>query len=301
MNFIADMSVLSCFIVAFVIAFLLFVLVRASSRSNDTAIQPSFPNVQQKAKSKKPPEATPYIRQVAEGLPKQQQLQLQHLLFQQAADTYKAARGTQHKRMLRRAKKKLDARCDPLLTKQAEILARIKKLQKKKDKTLHQHFATLLVNERLQEVSGIGNARKKQLLDHFNGNITSLRNAHLWADGVGTQTSEALNLWIKERQAELRQLEQQPFAERETLVGEYERQLASEKAELAKIKSQLSQLAVLDEKLEEALAPLTKITPKKLSESYINGSSDEQTSHYLRGVFAEWEAVPVWFQEVMEL
>lgn len=233
------------------------------------------------------------------SLSRWQQWQVKREMQMQAGQLYTTARGTQHKTFLQDGQDRVQARLKSLkqqLDNQADKLDRFKSARKKK---IEDYWAVKIVNSRLMEVPGIGPTRRYQLMEHFDGTLDSLFGADKLVNGIGHQTAYVLNNWIIDREEEIEGLIMQPFAGRAELIADDEKEIAALEKSRKSLKKQVTRFEKLATEIKHAIEPLEKVSKERFVAAYLG--QEAWANDYVQGVFAEWEPVPDWFQEMMQL
>lgn len=224
----------------------------------------------------------------------------QSRLRQQAKIDYQQARGTAHKILLQQARGNL---FQQKTTYEHAIQTARKEtagLQAARNQKLKEALVTYLVHERLTDIPGIGEVRKKDILQYvYKGQLTDLRMAHR-LPGIGEQTQAAINQWIAYNQRNFSKLLQESFPGKQQVDSWYQQELRAKEQKIATAQERIipveKQLDVIRARLER----LERITEKNFYAALqYPGTASPQLDEYIQGVFAEWEQVPDWFEDVL--
>lgn len=222
-------------------------------------------------------------------------------LKKQAVQDYQEARGTAHHHLLHealeRARKQLDetnASLEAARKKRAELVD-------DQNATLQSKLATLIVENNLQEVYGVGEKLKGEITRSvFRGRLSDLHRTDWRVRGIGDQKQRAISQWVRQYEAQMPSLMKAGFSGQEAIVMKYHQQIA---AQDKMIEAQETRQAVLGERirhLTEELGKLDIISERDFVRALTDpeGGSDRLDA-YLHGVFAEWESMPEWFREAI--
>jgi bacterioferritin (cytochrome b1) len=217
-----------------------------------------------------------------------------------ARQEYEQSRGSAHAQMLRAAREQAEKKRMQILQKQAP-------LQKEWQRFYEQSQARLIaalryiVETRLHEVPGIGSKLQDAIMRSvFHGKLSDLRYASR-VSGIGGTKQYAINIWINKYEAQTQELLKKDFPGRSEII-------ASTSPAIEALRKEVEALEQMRKRLEERIAKIDKLLNEfcfLTEENFIQARINEEKpnpkiENYLRGIFAEWEAVPGWFQELIK-
>jgi len=228
--------------------------------------------------------------------------QKRNKLNKQAKLDFKSARGTVHLELMREANRRnlqeLDrcrAALDGARRRQADIEAR-------RDHELRQTLEAYILQTRLREIPGIGQALAEQLrfLAQRDGGLRALRSASNRVYGIGETRQAAIDLWVAGCETQMPILLTGDFPGKADAQKRYTTALATSSAETGKLTAQVKMISTRLDRLRIEIEPLAQVTPAAFYRA-LSGSESlpENAERYLRGAFAEWEPVPEWFKEIV--
>lgn len=217
-----------------------------------------------------------------------------------ATHDYEQARGTAHRLLLEQAAWALLAQIADYQRKTDGAKKQMKRDIEQRDAELKQALVRWLVENHLQEVPGIGDRLKREVIHSiFKGNLDDLREAYLVL-GIGQQKQQYINQWIKNYNAQIPYRLQQHFPGKLEIGRKYQ-QAIEEQVQLieAAEKAQEDPRARLIP-IDRELRWLKEIEAKHFIRAYLEPGLDrEDLDRYQIGVFAEWETMPDWFRAEM--
>jgi len=221
---------------------------------------------------------------------------------------YEQARGTAHRRLLEevlRQRKQRESELVLALERQEEKLTDLKHA---KNEELRAALTEWIVNDRLTEVNGIGETLALQIRTKvFRGNLSDLHQAHQ-VPGISVNRQAAIDTWIHFYESKFTDLERWSYPRKETIEQNYHQKLSEQRDLIAEIGEQLAAVRTDIVEIDSVLALLSKISEADLAASLIQSSKEQfardgalldDIDGYFRGLFADWETVPDWFQELI--
>ena len=159
-----------------------------------------------------------------------------------------------------------------------------------------------LVENRLQEVRGIGEELKSRIQRVvFQNRISDLRRSDR-VYGVGQQRYQLIIQWVNHYERQLPVLRRKGFPGSSEIEEKYSGQVKYEDSQIEKY---LADKASLENRLvpiETELSWLGLVSESTFVNAYKNpGNAIPEINKYLLGVFPEWETVPDWFQSEVGL
>lgn len=222
-------------------------------------------------------------------------------LRQQANIDYQQARGTAHKHLLQTAKNNLNQyqNSQKKIVQNANV--KIHLLENERDRKLKDALTHHIVHNRLTEISGIGQARSADILRHvYKGELTDLSNAYK-LPGIGEQTQAAINQWVRHYQKNFTKLLTQDFPGKRKIEQAFQQQTLGEYKKIAAANKEIKTLKAPLEKIQTELNWLEKVKPGDFYRKLKNPTAYvPELDHYIRGVFSEWESMPIWFRNILE-
>lgn len=220
----------------------------------------------------------------------------------QARQDYDNARGTAHKQLLLQAQEALKLRQNTLEQTVAAAEAKLQRLHDDCEKDLQSILARHLVEQHLHELPGIGRTLSDEVLRRvFRGSLSDLHFASM-VSGIGTTKQSEISAWVRDYQRQI------PTLLRNDFPGKKERQArrAQEevvwKARIETTSEQLAEIRYARGQAEKQLELLQSITPATFVKIQLGEAGPtKEVDQYINGVFAPWEKVPDWFQNVLDL
>lgn len=217
-----------------------------------------------------------------------------------AKDAYRAARGTHHRQLLEHIDAQLTQKIGAAKTLKTENDRRLQRCRKDRENELSEALQRWIVKTKLDEVPRIGAAKRDLILKTiFTGRLRDLRSAQRLVQGIGQATQAALDAWIERYEAMLPAMMQADFPDKQQIEARYEQQLTNLEREAQKSGAAVASLAKVRAPVEDALIWLKKMDVDR----FVTGvrRRDPQVDRYLKGVFGEWEEMPLWMQEAMKV
>lgn len=218
----------------------------------------------------------------------------------QAKADYKNARGTAHLKLLRDAYERLDKKhqqCVGQITATRRRLASLESDQQEElTQTLERHIAT----QHLRDISGIGSALQERILSTvFRGSLDDLHQAHQ-VRGVGRRRQRAISNWVRDYQERLPDLVEEDFPGRDDILARHKDAMDELEARIGLLTTRRSKLKQQLDQLRPEIDRLEAVTEKDFVAA-LQGATDEpdELDTYLQGVFAEWEPIPDWFEDIV--
>jgi hypothetical protein len=222
----------------------------------------------------------------------------QRKLKRLASAEFEQARGTAHRQLL-------EAAAHPLNAQIREFQRLIQAANKQKrdyleirDRKLRSNVAQWLVETRLQEVHGIGNTLKSEIIRTvFHGDLNDLRQAYR-VDGVGPERQEAINHWITHYQKQIPYYLTKYFPGKEEILQEYERAVLAQDRLIQEYEAAQKPIKERLVPINRELSWLKEVKAKDFFQAYQDPEFErgDEIDRYFRGVFAEWEPMPDWFR-----
>jgi hypothetical protein len=213
---------------------------------------------------------------------------------------YKQARGTAHKQLLVETRQKAQSLYQENLNYHRNAEQELKHLQEAQKQELEAILVQHLLESRLNEIKGIGPQRKAAIIqDVFRGKLSDLQQASK-IPGITTTIQVEINRWVAHYQQELPHLLEQDFSGKSTIEARFKPRIALQEQILHDTEAKNSSLQARIRRIDEELKWLNKITVRTFLQALIRPEqSAPELDRYLCGVFAEWEPVPEWFQEIV--
>jgi hypothetical protein len=221
-------------------------------------------------------------------------------LKKQAKEDYHQARGTAHRQLLEAAHTRLQkdiARCNQQIKQAEQEKRRLVRLRSQK---IDEKLVRYLVENRLQEIRGIGETTQRQIATRiFHGKLSDLRRAHL-IQGVGEQKQWNINQWISKYEAKLPKMHQQDFPGKQAVVNEFQTAVKKQEKIVEDKTIEVQQLSTHSKPIKGELDWLRPVSAKDFIQAYTKQLGDsEVVDRYLCGVFPEWDSMPDWFKNVV--
>lgn len=221
-------------------------------------------------------------------------------VIRQARLDYEQARGYAHYQILEKARKQLQKALEQTRSTIKEQTQKVPALEAARQHELLQELEHRLLQTRLDEVPGIGQALKQRILTTLHARRLSDLHQAYTVSGVGENRQYEINQWIHQYTQRLPQLVNEPFPGRETIIKKYESQIAETKRALAEQQRRETTLVQRLATIEPHYTWLQTIDAQTFEKAAL-GVSDDTTAitRYTIGLFAEWEPIPEWFKAIM--
>jgi hypothetical protein len=222
--------------------------------------------------------------------------QLRKLAWQQ----YEEARGTAHRRLLQTARSRALKERGEVQHALKMSKARQAELICERDRELESALLRHIIGNHLEEVSGIGPSLAYTIrASVFKNSLRDLHQAHA-VYGVGQQKQAAISQWVHYYEAELPRLREKEYPGKRAIVTKYQAKIEAQTQLVAQLTVEQSAYDQRIAQITQVAAPLENVTVKDFVTALKNPDSvSEQLELYLRGIFAEWEPIPDWFQEII--
>lgn len=222
-------------------------------------------------------------------------------VHRQAQLDYKQARGTAHRTLLEASRQRLEGDLRQVETEIQRLREQMQSLETQHQAELRAALELYLVRHRFDEVPGIGSALKARILAATNARtLADLYRADT-VPGVGEGRMAAIAAWIEQTRHQMPALLAQPFPGRDPIDQRFYQQKSDLQNTLSQRQAQAEVLRQRMTVLDQHLDALKAVTPQTFQEA-ASGHQEAQRAamQYTIGLFAEWEPVPTWFQEIVE-
>jgi hypothetical protein len=219
-----------------------------------------------------------------------------------ARQEFELARGTAHVKLLRDARGRCIEKMKLFQKKKISLEEESRKVTNRSQvqlkKTLHRH----LVETRLCEVPGIGPITKQVLISRiFVSELSDLRRASN-LPGIGETKQFAINKWVAKYEAKIPELLIGDFPGKIKIEGETNQQTKAIHEKIQETESQRISFEKQVVLIDDTLKGFNVVTVEDFIQARLNqGQSKPQIDFYIRGVFAEWETPPDWFNEIIKV
>ncbi len=211
------------------------------------------------------------------------------------------ARGTLHRNILQNALANLNREVSTINERLAQLTQQRTELQRTRDLELEKILTPQIVSTELTDVPGIGSVLKDRLIKEcFNGTLESLNRASS-VHGIGHDKGKAVEKWVRQTRRKMPQLLQRDFSGKAPIMKKYADLDENLLREINARHEKLQELQALIGKATTVLNDLKTVSKATFSKAY---SGDEQAAetvtHYLNGIFPEWERIPIWYKTLVE-
>jgi hypothetical protein len=214
---------------------------------------------------------------------------------------FERCRGTHHARELRAAIDKHELALGRLMQEKRRIVAELDALAQSEAQEMERVVTLQLLNGSFLEVPGIGPRLKERIVHAcFNGSLESLlRSQHV--HGIGAEKAYAIRTWVQNMQRRLPQLVKGDFSGKDEIRAKYEVRKKELTASHGRVEKAIAPRERVIKLAYSALEPLESITSSTFRQA-LNGDrrAAEKIATHNVGAFAEWEAIPQWFSDVMK-
>jgi hypothetical protein len=222
-------------------------------------------------------------------------------LRRQAALDYDNARGTSHLRMIEVAQKNIHKRIRSQERELRNFKNRKSKLEEKRKAEYLAQLRVYLVNQRLDEVQGIGPRLKRRILQQvFRGSLQDLHLAHRVV-GVGESKQHAISMWVHRYQQEMPTLLRTDFPGKEAIRIKYRDHIQRLEEQIRQIRRKRHELVDLLSLVRHKTSGFPQLRKKDFVRALIDDEIyPEDIERYLQGLFPPWEPMPDWFRQVVD-
>lgn len=220
-----------------------------------------------------------------------------------AAQEYLAARGTSHLKILRAADAELRTKYNELDIKKQQAKIELDKLKEKLNKDLQLELENFIVRNYLTQVPGIGKQLSQKIIRQvFRGHLDDLRKASTIVQGIGENKQQMINRWISKYQRMNPKSFVPPHPEREKIVIEGEKEISKQRKKIEDLKQQKAIIAEKINVLTGAIKELSETKEVDFLQARLSAeNATKKVEKYQNGVFSEWEPIPEWFKEAIEI
>lgn len=224
----------------------------------------------------------------------------QYKLFTRARRDYQLARGSMHLRQIHNSLKILNKNITNLEKEKQKLEKDLHKLNQRTSETLLKALSTHLVVTRLTEIEGIGPILGERIiLNCFDGTLGSLRRAYV-LEGIGQKKLQAISRWIDMMELEIPHLLKNDFPNKMAIIEECKRDKHEINTHLRKIEEKIAPMKEIKKKALDEKNKLSIVGISHFRKSYqSNFEASELVNQYLKGVFPEWEPMPMWFKTLI--
>ena len=222
-------------------------------------------------------------------------------LEQVAKREYTQSRGTAHAQLLRDARKRIERNNSQIIQKisslKKEWQTRYNQSQSQLTDALHRH----IVMTHLNEVPGIGAKYQDLIITHvFHRRLSDLRFSSN-ISGIGEVKQYQINLWINKYEAQTQELLKTNFPGKAEIISSNLPPIEAIRKEVEMLERSSQKLQNQMGQIDKVLAEYCNLTEEQFVRARITqGEHNLKIDNYLRGIFAEWESVPAWFQELIK-
>lgn len=223
-------------------------------------------------------------------------------LERQARLDYLNARGTAHLRMLRTAKANLEKKISQLDAEIASCRANESDLESRRADELRRALETHIVESRFREVPELGpSLRTMVIYQVFRGRLTDLKNAHR-VQGIGQTRQAYISQWVDNYVSLLPELVKRDFPAKDRINDSYKREIYPIRYRRRELEAQKTILEELMGRANVEIDRLAQFKPIDFRKSLQDpNSARDGLEDYLRGCFSEWEPIPEWFRQIVEM
>lgn len=223
-------------------------------------------------------------------------------LHVQARQDFLNARGTSHRQLLSDALGALVDRKTSCATQLAEAKMQKAAQEQRLDSELYSAYSRWVIAEHFHEIYGIGPKLREYILNQvFDGNLSDLHHAN-WVPGVGAARQSIISQWVYQYEARKPEWFKTGFPGQADVDRTFRRAI---QIEVDKIKTLSQELTSLNEHaaaVQQALSSLDGISEADFVAVLCHpDQTDDRLAAYLRGAYEEWEPMPAWFREALEV
>jgi hypothetical protein len=134
----------------------------------------------------------------------------------------------------------------------------------------------------------------------FKSRLKDLRSAHR-IKGVGDSRQKNINKWVNKYEKRVPKLLEENFPGKQQIMSEFAQKISQAEDSLTE---STNRLVIIEARLNRTKKEISKLQKVTLEDFILakEGPSEkeEEIAYYLKGVFGEWEDIPVWYKEVLE-
>jgi len=222
-----------------------------------------------------------------------------HIIKERGIIDYQNSRGTAHLRMLLDA----HARYSYLLENCESKIQKYKnsQLMKNCSNELYTALSRHIIEEELIEVEGIGAKLRERILSEvFKSRLDDLFQANTLS-GIGEEKQLSISYWVRKKKAHFSARLEDDFPNKQDILDKYQYFID----EALKNVKELEQMKIGYERVISKLKIHIDIFQGVTVDHFIEVLTNPDSSHfnqieeYVKGVFAEWEEIPLWFQRLV--
>jgi len=210
------------------------------------------------------------------------------------------ARGSMHLRQICNSLKILNKNITNLEKEKQKSEKDLHKLNQRTSERLLNALTHHIVETRLSEIEGIGPIlRDRIIVNCFDGTLGSLRRTYS-LEGIGEKKLQAISRWVEKVEHDIPSLLKNDFPDKMTIIEECKRDEREIIERLRKIEERIAPMYEIKKKAVEEKDRLSVVGISHFRKSYqLNKEASEMVNEYLKGVFAEWEPMPMWFKTLI--
>lgn len=221
-------------------------------------------------------------------------------LKRQAQLDYRNSRGCAHRRLLEKATAQLTAESQRNEMHLKTLRARQGDLQSRFRTELMAALQHSIASSRLTEVEGIGYALQQRILESvFRGSLSDLNNAYL-VQGIGETRQAAIRRWVHSYEMRLTSLLQEDFPGKGDILDKYAGQNKAVSEEIRILERRQHRIRPLEQRGNQELWRLPQVSERDFVRARVSRNAQSaDVDFFVQGVFAEWEPVPQWFNDLL--
>ncbi len=229
-------------------------------------------------------------------------------LLRRARQDFEQAHGAEHLRLLQERQPVLVKRLARLDQHIARLQADLQALQTSEQLALQQAAERQLLTQRIHEIPGLGAKLQESLLQlALQQGLEQLQYAQSAISGIGDARQAAIDAWVARLQPALDAYLQSDFPEKSALQQQYAERRAERQARLADLAAQQDHWREIGACLQAELSRLSQVSQDQFAQALLEPGApelpqpDDAIAHYLQGVIGEWQPLPDWFNELVDL
>lgn len=220
----------------------------------------------------------------------------------QAQQDFLNARGAVHQKLLNDALSRIETQKTLYTNKLTD--AKKEKLDQERllDAELSAAYAQWVIQKHFHEVPGIGPKLREQIIGQiFKRYLADLSNAHFLA-GVGETRQSAISSWVKKYEDKKPELFKIGIPGQEDIERTFRPSIQMEEYKINLFSQELFALNDCAIAVRLALTSLNQVSEADFVEAFLHPENhNDKVAAYLRGVYEEWEPMPAWFREALEV
>lgn len=218
-----------------------------------------------------------------------------------AEQEFHNARGKHHLQQLLEAENRIGKALEEEKKLIEKKRKKIKSIKRKERKELTKQAEKMILVNHFHEVEGLGTSLSDKIKKKvFKSRLKDLRSAHR-IKGVGDSRQKSINRWVNKYEKRVPKLLEENFPGKQQIMSEFAQKISQAEDSLTE---STNRLVIIEARLNRIKKEISKLQKVSLEDFILAkeglSEKEEEIAYYLKGVFGEWEDIPVWYKEVLE-